>query len=440
MTKANNRGLTEPPPAGTSMLPDDALAGEVVLITGGGTGLGLAMAVEFARTGAAIVIASRNPQHLSDGLHAIQAVGGTAYSVELDVRDPESVVAAFDRAEANLGAVSIMVNNAAGNFPVVATDLTPRGWQAVVGTVLDGTFFCSTEFARRRISAGCPGAVLNIASTGAWTGTPGTVHSAASKAAVVNLTQTLAVEWAPHGIRVNALAPGRFPHAKVLAHMRGTVPGEDHSRAPGGETIPGGRVGELHELGWAAVWMCSPFAAIPHGAHTRARRRELVATWLADARVRARRAAGRADDSDAMTREAGPTPEITSENLHFWTGGERGELSLLRCEHCATWIHPPLPRCPHCLSAALVAAATSGRATVFALTVNHRAWYEGATTPSVIAIVALPEQRDLRLLTRLVGDDPASFAIGDEVEVTFERRGPAWLPYFKRPETEGSEQ
>jgi NAD(P)-dependent dehydrogenase (short-subunit alcohol dehydrogenase family) len=136
----------------------------------------------------------------------------------------------------------------------------------VVSSVLDGTFYCSSEFARRRIAAGGGGVILNIAATTAWTGGPGTAHSAAAKAGVVNLTQSLAVEWAPQGIRVNAIAPGRFPHAGVLSHMGAddrAASNSDH----GASTIPAGRVGRPHELGWAAVWMCSPFASYLTG-HT----------------------------------------------------------------------------------------------------------------------------------------------------------------------------
>jgi NAD(P)-dependent dehydrogenase (short-subunit alcohol dehydrogenase family) len=231
------------------------MAHEVVLITGGGTGLGKAMAQAFARQGAAIAIASRDAAHREEGLAAVRAIGGRAFGVALDVRNSEAISEAFDTIEAALGPVSILVNNAAGRFMAPAEDLTDNGWRAVTGIVLDGTFFCSREFHRRRHATGLPGAVLNISATFAWTGGPGSAHSAAAKAAVNNLTQTLAVEWAPDMIRVNALAPGYFPHDDVAEHMKGNW-SSDRDRQ-----MPAGRRGYLQELGWAATFLCSPFAS-----------------------------------------------------------------------------------------------------------------------------------------------------------------------------------
>lgn len=246
------------------MLPLGTYEGQVVLITGGGTGLGKGMAVEFGRLGATLVIASRSADHRAAGIEAVEKAGGRAVGVAVDVRDPEQVKAAFDEAERLAGPVDVLVNNAAGNFPVPAEDLSFNGWRAVTGIVLDGTFLCSTEFARRAIARGAPGAILNIGATYSWTGGPGTAHSAAAKAAVTNLTQSLAVEWAPYGIRVNCLAPGLFPHDDHPPAMRAARPEGYHSD---GHTVPAGRVGRVHELGWAATYMCSPYAAYLTG-HT----------------------------------------------------------------------------------------------------------------------------------------------------------------------------
>jgi NAD(P)-dependent dehydrogenase (short-subunit alcohol dehydrogenase family) len=251
-------GLPEPPPAGRPMLPPGTYDGQVVMVTGGGTGLGKAMAVEFARLGARIVIASRSADHHARGVAAVEAVGGEAMAVAVDVRQPDAIAAAFDAAEARFGAVDVLVNNAAGNFPVAAENLSPNGWRAVTDIVLDGAFFCSREFARRRVALGLPGAILNILVSYTRGGAPGHAHSAAAKAGVASLTETLAVEWAPDGIRVNALTPGLFPHDDHSADMRANRPeGYDAEW----KRIPAMRVGRLHELGWAATFLCSPYAA-----------------------------------------------------------------------------------------------------------------------------------------------------------------------------------
>jgi NAD(P)-dependent dehydrogenase (short-subunit alcohol dehydrogenase family) len=241
------------------MLPADTFAGMTVLVTGGGTGLGKAIAVEFGRAGAAVAIASRKEEHRVAGVAAVEAVGASAVGVELDVRQPESITAAFDQAE-TLGPVTALINNAAANFPVPAADLSPNGWRAVEQIVLDGTFFCSQELHRRATAARSNAAIVNIVSTAAASGGPGMAHSSAAKAGVVSLTKTLAVEWAPDGIRVNAIAPGLFPHDDLPEAIQAA---RDHVLDDARQ--PAGRVGEPHELGWAATYLCSSYAAFITG-------------------------------------------------------------------------------------------------------------------------------------------------------------------------------
>ena len=257
--------LPEPPPLGAHALPLGCFDGEAVVVTGGGTGLGKAIAMEFARLGARLAILSRNEAHRAAGVAAVEAIGAKAVGVACDIRQPDQVKAAFDVVGNELGLPGVLVNNAAGNFPVPAEDLSPNGWRTVVDIVLNGTFHCSREFGRRHLAARTPGSILNVGASYAWTGGPGFAHSAAAKAGVKNLTETLAVEWAPYGIRVNGLVPGLFPHEDETADIRG-VPGRG-DRASEEASAPAGRTGRLRELGWAATFLASPYAVYITG-HT----------------------------------------------------------------------------------------------------------------------------------------------------------------------------
>jgi len=190
--------------------------GKVIVITGAGSGLGRAMARRLAREGHRLVLLGRS----LDKVQAVaEEIGGGAWALSCDVGKVESVTEAFAAIAAREPQIDVLINNAAGNFPAPAEEMTPNGFRTVVDIVLNGTYNCSREFAIRRLAAGLPGAILNIGATYSWTGGPGTSHSAAAKAGVANLTQSLAVEWAPDGIRVNCIAPGRFPHEDLPDHM-----------------------------------------------------------------------------------------------------------------------------------------------------------------------------------------------------------------------------
>jgi NAD(P)-dependent dehydrogenase (short-subunit alcohol dehydrogenase family) len=253
--------LPPPLPEGTTMLPPGTFKGQVVAITGGGTGLGKAFALEFARLGATIAILSRKEEHRLKGVKAVEAIGGRAVHHPLDVRDAAAIKTAFDAIEASVGPVNVFLNNAAGNFPVPAEDLSPNGFRTVIQIDLEGTFNCSREFARRALAASRTGAILNIGSPTYHGGGPGFAHVAAAKAGIHNLTYSLAVEWAPMGIRVNALVPGFFPHDDLPADVF-----EANVGFKAGENTPAQRFGKPHELAWAATYLCSPFAAMVTGS------------------------------------------------------------------------------------------------------------------------------------------------------------------------------
>ena len=256
-------GLPEPAALGASALPAGTYDGECVFVTGGGTGLGRAIATEFGRLGASIVIASRKPEHLEQGEASMREVGANVLTVTCDIREPDSIAAAFDAAVGAFGLPSVLVNNAAANFPVPAEDMSPNAWRTVVDITLNGTYFCAREFGRRHLAASTPGSIINVGASYAWTGGPGFAHSAAAKAGVKNMVETLAVEWGPYGIQVNGLVPGLFPHDDMTADIQGNLARTNDKDV----CQPALRVGRLRELGWAATFLASPYARFISG-HT----------------------------------------------------------------------------------------------------------------------------------------------------------------------------
>jgi 2,4-dienoyl-CoA reductase [(3E)-enoyl-CoA-producing], peroxisomal len=189
---------------------DDLLAGQVGIITGGATGIGLGISTTLAQLGMHVVLASRKPEHLTPAVAAIIAAGGKASAVQVDVRDQERVTAMVKEVHDVHGRIDLLVNNAAGNFYAPSESLSANAWKAVLEIDLYGTFYC-TQAVFPYMKAQGGGRVVSTSMTLHYRGWPMMAHATAAKAGVDALTKTLAVEWADHGIRVNAIAPGPIP-------------------------------------------------------------------------------------------------------------------------------------------------------------------------------------------------------------------------------------
>jgi peroxisomal 2,4-dienoyl-CoA reductase len=194
----------------TSVFRAGLLDGQVALVTGGGTGIGFGIAELLAALGAHVVLASRKPEQLERAAESLRAAGGHASTVPVDVRDPERVRSMVEQVAGERGRIDLLVNNAAGNFYAPSETMSVNAWKSVVEIDLYGTFFCS-QAVMPVMKAQGGGRIVSISMTLHYRGWPQMAHATAAKAGVDALTKTLAVEWAPHGIRINAIAPGPIP-------------------------------------------------------------------------------------------------------------------------------------------------------------------------------------------------------------------------------------
>lgn len=232
------------------MFRSDLLKGQRILVTGGASGLGLAMATKFSDLGADLVLLGRRQEKLEQ---AQEKLGGSAQTVSCDIRDPEAVENALDLIWEQ-GALDVLVNNAAGNFAAPSESLSHRAVDAVLGTVLHGTTYITLGCGRRWLSEGRRANVLSIVTTYASTGSGWVLPSAMGKAGVLAMTRSLAVEWGGRGIRLNAIAPGPFP-----------TKGATERLAPDPRLIevmrqqnPLQRFGDPEELAQLAAFMVAP--------------------------------------------------------------------------------------------------------------------------------------------------------------------------------------
>jgi NAD(P)-dependent dehydrogenase (short-subunit alcohol dehydrogenase family) len=245
------------------MFQPNLLAGRAILVTGGGTGLGRAMALRFAELGARILLLVRREEPLRATAEEIRRRGGVAGFATADVRDFAAVERAIAAASDPFGTVDTLVNNAADNFLARTERLSPNAFAAVVGIVLQGTFHATLALARRWIEAGRPGNILNIVTTyaAAGSGSAFVVPSACAKAGVLAMTRSLAVEWARYRIRLNAIAPGPFPTEGAWSRLMLSKEFEERSR----RGHPMGRFGRHEELGNLAAFLLSEQAEYING-------------------------------------------------------------------------------------------------------------------------------------------------------------------------------
>ena len=235
--------------------------GQVAIVTGGSTGLGKAIAEALGMAGANVVIASRSEENLAKAKSDLSLKGVDVKVIQTDVRHPEQVERMVAQTLEAYGRIDLLVNNAAGNFAVPSENLTVNGWNAVVGIVLNGTWYCSSAVGKVMLKQG-KGSILNVIATYALSGAPGVVHSAAAKAGVLAMTRTLAVEWGCRGIRVNALAPGPMV---TEAASKNLLFDSNEAKEKVIERIPLKRFAELDEIAKIACFLLSKNAAYING-------------------------------------------------------------------------------------------------------------------------------------------------------------------------------
>lgn len=234
------------------------LAGQVAIVTGGGTGIGRGIALELARAGASMVLAGRRPEPLEVVACELRALGASTLPVPTDVRDYDAVTALAAATVERFGRIDILVNNAGGQFGKPLSELSPNGWKSVIDVNLNGVFNCTRAVGETMIASG-HGKVVNIIAGFTRRAAPHLAHSGAARAGVENLTRSLAIEWASHNIQLNCISP------VVLTEAMAKNMGDRAESFV--DSVPARRYASLEEVGWLVVYLCSRAGNYITGEH-----------------------------------------------------------------------------------------------------------------------------------------------------------------------------
>ena len=237
----------------SSIFKDNLLHNQTAIVTGGGSGIGARIAQELGSLGARVAIGARKTERLETTSQQLTSLDIDVFHAPLDIRDADSIDAFVKRVMNHCGTIDILVNNAGGQFPSPAMQIKPKGWRAVIDTNLNGTWLMTQAVAKHMLEQK-RGKVINIVAN-MWRGFPGMAHTGAARAGVVNLTKTLALEWAQSGLLVNAVAPGVIRSSGLDTYPK-VIRDSIETEVP--KHIPLRRLGTMDDVAWSVAYLASP--------------------------------------------------------------------------------------------------------------------------------------------------------------------------------------